>query len=101
MLACERLAAEAGARAAKGGVDSLGALALLPCFFSVVKTSKMSCENGCSCSLLGLLASLTCRVRDLMTFLIQLVGALHRARCSGGLHMKTAVVWAGVGVVVF
>ena len=59
--------AEAGAGAARGGADSLGALALLLHFFSVAKTLRMSCENSCSCSLLGLLASITCRMCDSMT----------------------------------
>lgn len=86
---------------ARGGANSSGALALLLYFFLVAKTSKMLCESFCSCYLLELLAFLTCRMCDLMSFSIQLVGALHRARCSGGLHVKTVVVWAGVEVAVF
>jgi hypothetical protein len=87
-------------RVTSSGADSSGALALLLCFFLVVKTLKMSCENSGSCSLLGLVASLTCRMCDLMTSSIQLVEALCRAMCGGGSCMKTMVAWAGGGVAV-
>jgi hypothetical protein len=93
------LEAEAG-RVTSSGADSLGALALSPHFFLVVKTSKISYENSGSCSSSGLVASLTCRMCDLITFLIQLVEALHRAMCGSGSHVKTVVAWAGGGAVV-
>jgi hypothetical protein len=66
VLEQEGLVAEARAGVTGGGADSLGALALSLCFFLVVKTLKMSCENSCSCSSSKLAASLTCRMCDSM-----------------------------------
>src|SRR5207302_1486581 len=91
ILEQEGLVVEVGTGVTKGGANSLRALALLLCFFLVVKTSKMSCKKSCSCSSSGVAASLTCRMCNLMTSLIQLVKALHRARCSRGSYVKTAV----------
>ena len=42
------------------------------------------------------MSSLTCNMCASTTSSIQLVKALCSPRCSGGLHMKTAVDWAGV-----
>jgi hypothetical protein len=83
--------AAGGVGVARGGTDSLGALALLPCFFSVVKTSKMSCKNS-SFSSSGVIASLTYKMCNSITSLIQLVEVLCELKYGGGSCTKMVQV---------